>query len=394
MTQHNTTQHNTTQHNTTQHNTTQHNNILSTGRFHVCDLARELDRCGCDVKFYSFIPTKRAAKFGLPKQCNKSLIGILFPFLLLIRVFPKVRWLRTALKFVQDYITAIYMRKCDVLIAMSGCFVYSLKKAKKQGAIIILERGSKHILEQKRILELIPSLQGKKPVLDVDVRRELQGYEIADYISIPSQHVKESFLLHGYPNEKLFVNPYGVNLQMFYSIQGMEKKYDVIMVGGWSYRKGCDLIIEACRKLEVSFLHVGGIVDAEFPNDKKFTHVNSVDETQLIQYYNQAKIFILPSREEGLSLVQIQALACGLPIVCSKDTGGRDLRDFLDNKKWIIEMQETTAECLADCIREALALTATQSEEKRNYAGDAIKHLTWEAYGERYNNFLHKITKK
>lgn len=43
-------------------------NILSSGRFHVCDLARELARNGHDVKFYSFVPTKRAMKFGLPKE--------------------------------------------------------------------------------------------------------------------------------------------------------------------------------------------------------------------------------------------------------------------------------------------------------------------------------------
>lgn len=35
-------------------------NILSPGRFHVLDLARELDKNGFDVKFYSFVPTKRA----------------------------------------------------------------------------------------------------------------------------------------------------------------------------------------------------------------------------------------------------------------------------------------------------------------------------------------------
>jgi hypothetical protein len=34
-------------------------NILSPGRFHVCDLARELARNGYDVKFYSFKLFKR-----------------------------------------------------------------------------------------------------------------------------------------------------------------------------------------------------------------------------------------------------------------------------------------------------------------------------------------------
>jgi len=368
-------------------------NILSPGRFHVLDLARELDALGWDVRFYSFVPTRRAMKFGLPRRCSRSLIGVMAPFLLLIRLFPKIYWFRHLSKYVQDYVASLYMRKCDVLIAMSGSFVYAPKKAKKQGSIVILERGSKHILEQRRILEAIPSLHGTKPVPDINVKRELAGYQFTDYITIASQHVKESFLLHNYPVKKLFINPYGTSLLQFYPTdKPVADSYDVIMVGGWSYRKGCDLIVEAIRKLNLRFLHVGGKVDMEFPMDSNFTHFNSVNQWKLVDYYSQSKVFVLPSREEGLALVQAQALVCGLPIVCSQHTGGRDLREFLEDKKWIIEMPETTIECLATCITEALQLADSQTQSKRNYAGDTIANLTWEAYGSRYNEFLKEIT--
>lgn len=189
-------------------------NIASPGRFHVMDLARELDRCGFDVRFYSFVPDKRALHFGLRKECNASLFFWMAPFLLLSRVFPTPFFKSLTIK-VQDYLTGILMRRCDVLIAMSGNYVYTLKRAKRKGAIVILERGSKHILEQKRILESIPSLKDTKPVPDINVKRELEGYELADYISIASQHVKRSFMERNYPVSKLFVNPYGVDLSNF-----------------------------------------------------------------------------------------------------------------------------------------------------------------------------------
>ena len=48
-------------------------NIFSPGRFHVCDLARELDKNGFDVKFYSFVSAKRAEKIGLPIEKVKEL---------------------------------------------------------------------------------------------------------------------------------------------------------------------------------------------------------------------------------------------------------------------------------------------------------------------------------
>lgn len=55
-------------------------NILSPGRFHVLDLARELDKNGFDVKFYSFVPTKRAMRFGLPKHCSASIFVLMIAF--------------------------------------------------------------------------------------------------------------------------------------------------------------------------------------------------------------------------------------------------------------------------------------------------------------------------
>lgn len=366
-------------------------NILSPGRFHVCDLARELDKQGFDVKFYSFVPTNRAKKFGLPKRCSASVFLFMAPFLILGRkIFKGKRWASALTTIVQDYITGIYMRKCDILIAMSGSFLYSVKKAKRQGAIVILERGSKHILEQKRILEEIPSLKGKKPVPDLNVKRELSGYELADYIAIASQHVKRSFELHNYPAKKLFVNPYGVDLSMFKPLPDIEKKYDIIMVGGWSYRKGCDLISEAIPKTQYSFLHVGSIGDCPFPSNSQMTHINAVDQTKLINYYNQARIFILPSREEGLAMVQAQAIACNLPLIGSMDSGAEDLKDMVSNPEYVTIIKDYNAGTLIEAIDETM-----EKYKRMNgviYAGDAIVNLTWEAYGKRYADFINKIS--
>ena len=58
-------------------------NIVSPGRFHVCDLARELDKNGWDVRFYSFVPTNRTIKFGLPAKCNKTVLPFVLPFIIL-----------------------------------------------------------------------------------------------------------------------------------------------------------------------------------------------------------------------------------------------------------------------------------------------------------------------
>lgn len=357
-------------------------NIASPGRFHVMDLARELDNQGFDVRFYSFVPDKRAVKFGLRKQCNVSLFLFMAPFLLLSKYFPKFKQITIN---VQDWLTGILMRRCDIFIAMSGNYVYSLKKAKKKGAIVILERGSKHILEQKRILESIPSLKGTKPVPDINVKRELEGYELADYISIASRHVKRSFVERGYPVKKLFVNPYGVDLNDFH-IEKITKEYDVVMVGSWNYRKGVDLLVTACRELNLTLLHVGAIGDMPFPQDSKFIHIDPVDQKQLMQYYNKGRVFVLASREEGMAMVQMQAIACGLPVVCSMHTGGIDIGELTGMKDWIFEMKEYTVKALKEEILKALVFSTTCNPTELK-----LDNLSWKAYGNRYGEFLKRL---
>jgi len=369
-------------------------NILSPVRFHVLDLARELDKNGFDVRFYSFVPVKRAIKFGLPRNCSKSVIAFVFPFLLLsLLIFKKSQWLKRLLIIVLDYVTGIYMRRCDICIAMSGNYMFSIRRAKKRGAIVILERGSKHILEQKRILDSLKDMSPQvSTVPDFNLKRELAGYEIADYISIPSEHVKRSFTIHHHPNDKIFLNSYGVDVTMFHPSARSDKKYDLIMVGGWSLRKGCDILVESVRKINMKLLHVGRIVDLPFPDESQFTHVDPVDESLLRDYYNQAKVFVLPSREEGLALVQAQAIACNLPIVGSPDSGAEDLTQLVEFPENIAIIKDYTVDAVIDAIYQAM-----QQYEKFGdirYAGKALQHLTWEAYGKRYSAFLNSIFSK
>ena len=61
--------------------------IATSGRFHLLDLARELDGLGVDVQFYSYVPQKRAEKFGLPGRCHVALLPFLFPLVAMERLY-------------------------------------------------------------------------------------------------------------------------------------------------------------------------------------------------------------------------------------------------------------------------------------------------------------------
>lgn len=362
-------------------------NIASSHRFHLLDLARELDKQGFDVMFYSYVPNKRCQFFGLPKKCCVSLLWLIAPFYILMKVFGNKEFLVKYRNIVMDKYLSWFMRPCDIFIALGTVYKDSLLSAKKRfGAKTILEWGSMHINDQQRILkECGAHLQD-----EYFNQRSRDGYELADYIAIPALHTKKSFMAHGLPEEKLIVNPYGVDVSMFYPIK-YEKKYDVIMVGNWSKQKGCDIIVDAIRETGLSFIHVGALADIPFPSDDNFTHVEPVNQPLLVNYLNEAKVFLMPTRQDGFGMVYSQALACNLPIIGSVNSGAVDLKGMVDYPEYITVIDKWTKDDVTVALRSSL--------EKYNslgntfYAGNALANLTWEKYGERYLKNINTILK-
>jgi starch synthase len=367
-------------------------NILSPGRFHVCDLARELAAHGHDVRFYSFVPKSRTHKFGLPDACARPvLIWVVLP-LILSRVLGKMglsNWANHAVNWWLDLVVSCLMEPCDVVIAMSGIFHRSITRAKsKWGSKILIERGSRHILSQKKILDELRLLNSKaKTVSESDVWHELRDYEIADRIVVPSRHVVESFVEFGVAEKRLFGNPYGVDLSMFSPTFTPSGKPTVLMTGSWCYRKGCDFLAEAMKETGYRLLHAGPQGDCPFPTEGWFETVGVLDQSILKNTYARAHVFVLPSREDGWGLVLAQALACGLSIVCSDKTGGRDLLEMMDDKNKVIIINSGDVDALREGIVKAMSF-ALDCQGLRQISESAREQMSWKAYGERYHHFL------
>jgi glycosyltransferase involved in cell wall biosynthesis len=202
--------------------------------------------------------------------------------------------------------------------------------------------------------------------------------------------VVDSFLERGFTAGKLFRNPYGVDLKMFPPIcVNRHSVPAIIFVGTWSWRKGVDVLLAAFNLLNgVRLIHVGPVSEGpDFPSDPLFRHVDPVPQWQLKEYYGMADVFVHASREEGLSLVQAQALACGLPLVCTDRTGGEDLRSILSDSSLVTVVPHDDPVALAAAIRTGLAKAATLTG-LRDGLGPARESLSWSAYGRRYGDFL------
>jgi glycosyltransferase involved in cell wall biosynthesis len=374
-------------------------NILTPGRFHVCDLARELSMLGHEVRFYSYVPKFRTSQFGLPPQCARPVwtLGLHY---LIARLTGGSFLGDKANNFsiwLMDLIVSETMEPCDIVIAMSGCFYRSVVLAKKKwNAKILIERGSRHIQSQKKIMDQVCANLNKKAVTvsNSAIFRELRDYAVADIIVVPSHHVFKSMIEEGVSAKKIFRNPYGTSLIHFKpTIAPPLAPLVICMAGTWSYRKGCDLLSQALYKSTYQLVHVGILGDCPFPRLENFKHIGKVDQTQLALIYAQAHLFVLPSREEGMALVLGQALACGLPIVCSDKTGGEDLMEILTptEKKLITVVPSNDVESLKRGIEKVVEI-ARQQKGLRQISNNSLEKMSWRAYGNRYNQFLETLT--
>jgi glycosyltransferase involved in cell wall biosynthesis len=363
--------------------------IASSGRFHLLDLARELDALGVEVCFYSYLSRTRAQIFGLPGRCHISLFPIVFPLVVLQRLFPWIfpHTIERLMCWALDVLTILRMRRCDVFICMSGIYLHAPRFAQwRYGARVVLHRGSRHILSQKEIMARISQAQQVTPFM---VRRELQGYAIADRIAVPSTQVVESFAPWPEHACKLFLCPYGVSLDEFpLRIGTLPSEPTLLFVGHWSYRKGVDVLTDAVRALDgVRLIHVGHLLDAAFPNHPRFVHHDLVPQTQLRTFYQAAHVFVLASREEGLALVQCQALASGLPLVCTDRTGGADLARLPGLGRLIRVVPSGDPDALRRALAQALddatgkTAVAPITEVERD-------NLSWRAYARRHMEVL------
>ena len=92
----------------------------------------------------------------------------------------------------------------------------------------------------------------------------------------------------------------------------------------WGYEKGLDVFVELARRLPEDYAIVlvgtNDQVDAALPEGIISIH-RTHDQKELAQIYSAADVFANPTREENYPTVQMEALACGTPVVAF-DTGG------------------------------------------------------------------------
>jgi glycosyltransferase involved in cell wall biosynthesis len=168
--------------------------------------------------------------------------------------------------------------------------------------------------------------------------RNLAEYRQADRIHVSSQYVWDSFLEQGFRAEQLVRFPLTPHPRFTRaSEREPSAEFEIVYVGSLAVHKGVPLLIDAVRRLphaDLRLVLVGGwgtrgmrrFVQSACASDSRI----SVSPGDPLERLRRARLCVHPTYEDGFAYAPAEALACGVPVIVSQDTGMKELIDSPD----------------------------------------------------------------
>lgn len=211
----------------------------------------------------------------------------------------------------------------------------------------------------------------------------------ADRVLVPSDYVRDTLIERGTKPERIAVIPYGVDIERFRPMpKPAGQKFRILFVGSLSQRKGIKYLLEAVKRLrlpDAELVLVGRRIGSEAafaPYDGSFRHVPHVPYHEVHRLFAEADIFVYPSLHEGSAFATYEAMASGLPVVTTPNTGSV-VRDGVDG--FIVKPRDV------ETLMERIERLYRNAELRRSLGASARQRaegFTWRAYRERVTGFF------
>jgi len=204
------------------------------------------------------------------------------------------------------------------------------------------------------------------------------------------------------PDVAIHVIPNGVDVERFRPESSPDRNGTVrlLYVGRLTYQKGVDVFIQALHKLdskiqfEVELVGDGNArrqletMVQKLGLAERFHFVGWLDRTKLPQRYQQADIFVLPSRDEGMANVILEAMASGLPVIATSIAGNAELVRHGENGLLVTPDDPGR---LADALIELM--NKVELRQRMGASGRTLveRKYSWSHMAEQYLRIIHSV---
>ncbi len=244
-------------------------------------------------------------------------------------------WRMWAASVAFDTQAARRLSPIEHLIAFNGTALAQFRAARGAGATLGLVAANSHYRNVKRQHAIAyRSYPIERPWITHLVKRNLAEYELAERIYVASEYIRESFIEQGIEESRLASFPLTPDPRYVPADPSPtpSETFDVLYVGSITVHKGVPLLIDAFRRLahrDMRLVLVGGwgtramrrYVERTCAEDPRI----SAGPGDPLAHLQRARLYVHPAYEDGFAYAAAEALACGVPVLASADTGMKEL---------------------------------------------------------------------
>jgi glycosyltransferase involved in cell wall biosynthesis len=247
--------------------------------------------------------------------------------------------------------------------------------------------------EAERYPDWEPTLAGTRDSAE-KLSRKTRELELAELIVCPSQFVLESLPEKTRAEKKCLLAPFGTPIvDLEPTAHDPVFPLRVLFAGALTQRKGLADLFAAMKMIgssQIELVVMGSLLQPLSWYRERcpgFTYEPPRPHGEVLRLMQSCDVLVLPSLVEGRALVQQEAMACGLPVIATRNAGADDLIEEGATGFLVpIRSPEAIAEKINWCAANRTLLSG-MGIAARGRAGE----LTWRGYGETIVRALREL---
>ena len=306
---------------------------------------------------------------------------------------------------IYGWLSKHYLKDADILHVRSGSgFGGAIEKAKSNGMKVVVDHSIAHPVYMDKQLRDEYKKNGALFNLGMDNpfwTEIVEECRKGDIVLVNSQFVKDTFVENGFAPDKIKVSLLGVrkdfqSLKQEYNLK--DDKLHILFTGGFGFRKGAEYILRALVELDkenfpYEFTCVGDSDGAvNLINNigaKHVNRINTVPQDELKTFLANSDVYLFPSLCEGCASSGMEALAAGLPVIATKESG----LPIVNGKDGII-IESKNVKAIVEALKLIASDKSLREQMGKAAANKIASYYTWEQYAQNVTDIYNELLDK
>lgn len=275
----------------------------------------------------------------------------------------------------------------NALYVLDNADLDMVREARRWGLFVVYEQICSpeigRILYEERERHPGIEAQDSRALIEDGIARDLEVWRQSDLVLSASPNVTDAIARVGGPTQSVREVPYGLD-ERWFSVTPRHLGRRILFVGRVGLPKGAHYFAQLARELQpryadVEFRAIGAVTRerAEHPLFRGPNYVGVVPRDRIREEFARAYAVVLPTLSEGFGMVLLEAMACGVPVVTTQNSGtvARD-----GEEGFVLPIRDTNG--LRESVMRLLDDPALR-DRMGEAAQERARDFTWSRYAER-----------